>query len=352
MGNAHSSFTQRCHSFDSAAFEAKKRTDSISKNSSTFAAYDSISRRSTMSPGAGKRKRFMSSESVGDYGWFEDTESPGDFCQQPLHRALTLPAPVSEPPMYVLESSLETQQLWYSTAGRRPAQPEQERKYFENLWKQNFEASEIPDSEDSDAQKGVKRRVPVSPIQKKASIPSIRVDHAEARDVLFRGKSPFSNSVSKSFDAQVSSMTIQLPYYRIIKDASGHLYAEYLIVVSLGGRGAVTFGIWKRHSDFSTLAKKISDEEDLSMTCTGGIGGIGDGDGIDEGIGMHTHNSHLHTFKNSLLSWQCVLERKRWFKSLDTDYLAVKCFLIERFLIDLLFEAPSPDLISGFLGLE
>jgi hypothetical protein len=310
MGNTN--VPHRSYSFDSATLEAKKRSDS--KSSPTFANYDA--RR--ISPGNGKRKRFESSESIVsvDWGWFEDQESPSlqhsaigdDFAHQPLQRALTLPAPATEPPMYVLESSLETQQLWYSTAGRRPQQPEQERKYFENLWKQNFDASEIPSEETKQA-------------PQKNSNNSIRVKTESRADVLFRGKSPFSNSVSKSFSsAQVSSMTIQLPYYRIIHDAGGAVHAEYLIVVSLGGRSAVTFGVWKRHSDFSTLAKNI-------------------------------HNDLTSTFKNSLLSWQCVLERKRWFKSLDTDYLAVKCFLIERFLIDLLFEAPTPDLISEFLGL-
>ena len=90
---------------------------------------------------AARRRRCVSSDSLdsaADYGWFEDFESPvirpalsDDFQQQPIERAMTLPAPVAEVPMYVLESSLETQQLWYKTAGRRPRQPSNEREYFE-----------------------------------------------------------------------------------------------------------------------------------------------------------------------------------------------------------------------------
>lgn len=275
------------------------------------------------SPSSAKRKRLNSSDSVSDYGWYEDFESQSaynsfasDYSQKPLHRALTLPAPANEPPMYVLESSLETQQLWYSTAGRRPAQPEHERNYFEQMWSQNFESSEInygaleQQQQQSSPSKSPARRTDTD------------------LEVMYRGKSPFSNSVSKSFTNQaVPSMTIQLPYFRIVRDKHGVLFAEYLIMVSLGGRGSVAFGIWKRHSDFDRLAKTLADVD---------IRGL----------------APPHSFKNSLLSWQCVLQRKRWFKSLDTEYLALKCFLIERFMQDLLFETHSAGILVDFLGLR
>lgn len=121
-------------------------------------------------------------------------------------------------------------------------------------------------------------------------------------------------------------MTLQVPYFRIIRNELGSIYAEFLIVVSFGSQGAVTFGIWKRHSDFYELAKLITDINLKSLSA--------------------------QYFKNSLLSWQCVLQRKRWFKSLDTEYLALKCFLIERFMHDILFEALAPTIISDFLGLD
>lgn len=66
-----------------------------------------------------------------------------------------------------------------------------------------------------------------------------------------------------------------------------------------------------------------------------------------------TVNSDItNAYKNSLLSWQCVLQRKKWFRCLECDYLSLKCFLLERFIHDVLFESPSPKLISEFLGLD
>eukprot|EP00600_Ochromonadales_sp_CCMP1393_P005304 CAMPEP_0174970074 /NCGR_PEP_ID=MMETSP0004_2-20121128/9155_1 /TAXON_ID=420556 /ORGANISM="Ochromonas sp., Strain CCMP1393" /LENGTH=241 /DNA_ID=CAMNT_0016219713 /DNA_START=101 /DNA_END=823 /DNA_ORIENTATION=- len=241
MGNA-SPGDQRSHSFDSGTIKVANKTSS--KNFSNCDV-----RR--MSPGNGKRKRFLSSDSVNDYGWFEDTESPslanamsGEFSHQPLQRALTLPAPATEPPMYILESSLETQQLWYSTAGRRPKQPQHEREYFEKLWSQNFEESEIHYPADENPVEKIPSTSSVQSLTQTTSTSACAKTEDQA-DVIFRGKSPFSHSVSKSFDStKVSSMTLQIPYYRIVRDKNGHLYAEYLIVVSFGGRGAVTFGIW------------------------------------------------------------------------------------------------------------
>lgn len=37
-----------------------------------------------------------------------------------------------------------TQKLWYQTAGKRPKQPEAERKYFEKLWQENLKQSSAP----------------------------------------------------------------------------------------------------------------------------------------------------------------------------------------------------------------
>ena len=48
-----------------------------------------------------------------------------------------------ETPEYVLEDSLASQALWHKTAGTRPAQPTHERKKFEEMWAQNFTASQV-----------------------------------------------------------------------------------------------------------------------------------------------------------------------------------------------------------------
>lgn len=290
------------------------------------------SRRLSSGPVGGKRRRCLSSDSLEssntDYGWFEDFESPAlhkglsssdQFPQQPIQKALTLPPPVAEVPLYVLESSLETQQLWYKTAGRRPRQPSQEREYFEKLWSKNIEDSAVPLEA---YYNGPNENV----VPSNMSSSSAYMRSQGTYEVIYRGAASFSYSVNKSFpDTAISAITIQMPYYRICRDDSGHVFAQFLVVVSLGGHGAVTFGIWKRYSEFQQLARRITE---VNLRVGGDL------------------------FKNTLLSWQCVLQRKRWIKSLDKEYLSVKCFLIGRFIHDLLFESPNPTLISTFLGLE
>jgi hypothetical protein len=324
----------RAVSFDSADYLAKHALGT--QGNSSGAKFEVRKH----SPGLTKRKRSHSSDSINDrvddYGWFEDFEAneglprnySGEFTKQPLQKALSLPASVTEPPLYVLESNLETQHLWYATAGRRPKQPQQEREYYEKLWNKNFENSsvkyhansvtsndQVHDNDDSPAKKKTKNHADVIP------------KHELRGEVLFRGKSPFSNSVSKSFmEDSICSVTLQMPYYRIFCNLEGDIHAEYLIKVTLGGNAPVTFGIWKRHSDFAKLAEVI--------------------------LQLNIRSGESNSFKNALLSWQCVLQRKKWFRSLDKDYLALKCFLLERFMHDVLFEAQMPGLINKFLGLE
>lgn len=137
-----------------------------------------------------------------NYGWFDDVE---DDCegeednndnqtnQELIHRALSLPSPLTNPPLYVLEDSLEAQQLWYLTAGIRPRQPPEERQYFESLWKENFNQSNVPINSDSNT-------------------PEIRQGSKEFNeDIMLRGRSHFSTTVSKGYlNHQLSFMTIQV----------------------------------------------------------------------------------------------------------------------------------------------
>jgi hypothetical protein len=46
-------------------------------------------------------------------------------------------------PTYVLEESLSSQRLWKDTAGNRPPQPVEERMFYEKMWAQNFERSQV-----------------------------------------------------------------------------------------------------------------------------------------------------------------------------------------------------------------
>eukprot|EP01035_Chromulina_nebulosa_P017341 gene17341-22887_t len=261
-----------------------------------------------------QRKRAQSFDSVetngmnDPWGWFDDFENQlhsnydnySDVTTNSnrnknieLRKTMSLPLPLTNPPRYVLESTVETQHLWYETAGQRPQQPQHEREYFENLWKRNFEVSSVVYSSKLDDK--------IKKVQ--TDDENLRVD-VDGGEILYRGHGPFSISVSKSFQSDnISCVTLQMPSFRIIRSSDGD-HAEFLVVVTFSNIQALS------------LAK-----------------------GKD-------------TFKNTLLSWQCLLNRKRWYKCLDKDYLSLKCFLLERFMHDFLFESPSPTLISEFLGLE
>jgi hypothetical protein len=145
-------------------------------------------RRSRVRPQSpGKRKRAHSDEN-----WAFEHVSLDELGSNPSFTSvssntgpLCWPVPRTHPPVYILEASLDDQALWHSTAGQRPAQPPDERKYYENLYKNNFEKSE--------ALKGGSTFDDVC--IDKASI--MRRETSE--QVLFRGKGPFSYAVSKSF---------------------------------------------------------------------------------------------------------------------------------------------------------
>lgn len=262
-----------------------------------------------------KIPRAKSTDSIDDpWGWFEDFENPRNdlIAEKNLpnkqQKPLSLPPPASTPPIYILESSLETQHLWYTTAGQRPKQPDNERKFYEKLWMKNFETSSIS----------------YSNLQNVDNIPQREFTD----EIIFRGKGPFSNSVSKSFsDHNVSSINLQLPRFRIMKCNSGKFYAEFLVVVSMQIESTVTFGVWRRHSDFSKLVHKLQTVQSQQ-------------------------SSQSEMFKNSLISWKCLLNRKRWYRCVDKDYLSLKCFLLERFMQDFLFESPTPELVNQFLCLH
>lgn len=232
---------------------------------------------------------------------------------------LSLPLPLSEPPTFVLEAPLPSQHLWYTTAGTRPQQPPEERQRFEQLWTENFVTSSIqfPESVLAPSTKGEQRA---------ERLQSLRAEFQE--EVRGRGEGPFSNAVSKSFmNHWISCMTIQVPRFKVVRPlgSTSSFHAQFLIVINLGS--SVPHGVWRRHSDFKELFATVSR--------------------LNE-----TPGKYHKVFKNTILSWECVLSRQRWFRCLDKNYLALKCFLIERFMQDLLFESPSPDIINEFLGLH
>jgi hypothetical protein len=167
--------------------------------------------------------------------------------KKPMLKAFSLPSPVTDPPVYILESNLETQKLWYTTAGKRPQQPMRERIYFEELWLENFEKSSVPYTDlevlrpplkDSfglnSATENVNTPPPSAVLQDPKRAKLRRGDKIHVSEfngeIVFRGRAPHSHSVSKSFmDHHVSNMTIHIPYYRIFRSSTNTaLRAEFL----------------------------------------------------------------------------------------------------------------------------
>ena len=258
--------------------------------------------------------RSYSSESAStfasDWGFYEE---PGEKNHSSSGTIGGGGAASVEVPDYVLEADFESQALWHATAGQRPAQPAEERRAWEAAMRANFENSAV-DYKSSEDHLGVPRICrPVSEAERLAP------------KQLLREPSPFGTSVTKSWQCECcgerTSLMIRIPKFQIIKEHNNSdVRAEYLVVARLGG---VTFGIWRRHSHFLELCDLIKKESDADLA-----------------------------YRNTLWSWRCLKRRQRLFRCLDKDYLAVKCFLLERFLHDAVFEAPSSAIFATFLGLK
>eukprot|EP00611_Tribonema_gayanum_P009206 TRINITY_DN1896_c0_g1_i2.p1 TRINITY_DN1896_c0_g1~~TRINITY_DN1896_c0_g1_i2.p1 ORF type:complete len:383 (+),score=109.63 TRINITY_DN1896_c0_g1_i2:276-1424(+) len=302
--------------YSSGRFQEQMKQDAedaaTSRNASgggSLASLKSIGSGGSLGKRRGDSTLSVNSESD-PWGWFEDPETDAhgggsaQGCADTQHE--TAPGggtPVKETPIYVLTESLSAQRLWHQTAGRRPRQPSQERTYFEQVWEKNFGESEVDYTKPLPSDRRSSR---------KGARPPTRV--------LYRATSPFGSAVSKSFKCEncgeISSIMVHIPKFQIVQSGSD-VHAEYLIVVGLG---AVTLGVWRRFREFKNLANKL------------------------EG------SNKRQQFHNALCSWHCLRARQRLFRCLDKDYLILKCFLLERFLHDLVFESMSPDTVREFLG--
>jgi hypothetical protein len=191
------------------------------------------------------------------WGWFDEIESnvltanvrPHDNASKSgkfnTHKTLSLPLPASNPPSYVLESRVETQQLWYETAGQRPQQPRHEREYFESLWLRNFENSCVNYNDNE-------------PPEVTEEDENLRVD-VDNGQIIGRGRGPFSIAVSKSFqNHSISCVTLQMPSFRVIRADNGSVFAEFLVVVTFSNIQSLSLGIWRRHSHFADLVRQVS----------------------------------------------------------------------------------------------
>ena len=288
-----------------------------------------------------------------------------------LLQTLSLPSPHTAPPQYVLESSIEYQHLWYSTAGRRPKQPETEREYFHNLWKENFRNSEV-NYDDSDSPSSSKAEA-IMQTANASLTHSYRHNGAESKPsvdletgitVLYTASHPNSYSVSKSFVYdELAAMSLSIPKFRVVQDED-ELYAEFLVEISVcaqGAASAVLFGSWRRYSQFRALAKSIHDIQRVSQTIEFETKKSKEKKALKRSKKSYRTGKYEaddspeeegRVYENSLISWKCVVDRQQWYRCLDREYLHLKCFLLERFMHDVLFESSSSLLLRRFLGLD
>ena len=283
-----------------------------------------------------------------------------------LLQTLSLPSPRTVPPQYVLESSIEYQHLWYSTAGRRPKQPDTEREHFHNLWKENFRNSEV-DYDSSDSPSSSKSDAVLLHALYEASSaaegkPSF--DQETGIQVLYTAPHPNSYSVSKSFVYdELAAMALSIPKFRVVQDEE-ELYAEFLVEISVcaqGATSAVLFGNWRRHSQFQALARRVQDIQRVSQDIEFETKKSKERKMLKRSKRSYRTDRYEAddaseeeglVYENSLISWKCVVGRQQWYRCLDRTYLHLKCFLLERFMHDVLFESSSSLLLRRFLELD
>lgn len=262
--------------------------------------------------------------------------------QTKRNRTLSLPLPASETPMYILESALSTQRLWYETAGKRPKQPDDERKYFERLWSQNFENSSVTYQPNGNLMASYENH---HGINRNENDHILFLDE-QGEEIMYKGRGPFSNAVSKAFLVHgFSTMTLQIPRFKISKDKDGIIFASFLVVMAMDG---VTFGVWKRHTDFKKLADKlvkvvsanasITDNDTSRHSCNNDNVGINEIDGAEGKVNRNLDVNNVDggvDFKNSLLSWQCLIYRKQWFRCLDKGKQSIR--KIKRYIVHVFY---------------
>ncbi|KAG5177516.1 hypothetical protein JKP88DRAFT_261486 [Tribonema minus] len=283
-------------------------------------------------------------------------------CVDPQHESAGGETEVKETPPYVLTESLSTQKLWHQTAGRRPRQPSSEREFFAMEWEKNFENSAVDYTK---------------PLAADGSGLTDRANGRTQTRVIYRATSPFGSAVSKSFKCEncgeISSIMVHIPKFQIVQ-AGSDVHAEYLIVVGLG---TVTLGVWRRFREFKMFATKLALHFGLAIGCST-CGAASSTSSLHNFICSKLSAADLYLraragvwrrfrefktlatklassskrrqFHNALCSWHCLRARQRLFRCLDKDYLILKCFLLERFLHDLVFESMSPDTVREFLG--
>ena len=198
-----------------------------------------------------------------------------------------------ETPSYILEESLPSQVLWHMTAGRRPKQPEDERKRWESVWAEQMRRSKTS-----------------------RSTPELQTPRAHRPHHILH--CPYGFAASKSFGcarcSSISRIMLHIPRVRIVRYKGVRSHAEFLVLVDNGAR---TFGVWRRFSDFHRFhARRVTQSR---------------------------------AFAKSRRHWQALRNRLKWFRCLEHEYLIFKCFLLERYVQQVLADSASPAVLREFI---
>lgn len=308
-------------------------------------------------------------------------------------------------PNYVLEESLSSQQLWKNTAGTRPPQPLEERQFYEKMWAQNFERSQVnyrmpvevlaaatpvslnpfadgvfegatgttgdmseftptgnphrprtsSDGHEGDdvaeaallsrmhqQQPNEETTASAAPTHKR--VPGTKSDGDLT--VLLRGENGFGTTVSKSFARSTGDGGAIVGV-----DTVNISIASYRVVESKKyGKYAQFLVIYREGSIRDTVGvwKRYRDFEQLSHKVTHTSEGCTAVIANMSPLAV-TEEPEMEHLPNAVTSWRLLKKRKRWYRCLDAGYLSLKVFLLERFLHDILFESSSPKLLRDFV---
>ena len=128
-------------------------------------------------------------------------------------------------------------------------------------------------------------------------------------------------SFSKAFRCRKcggnTQVLLMLPSYRIVKSKLPYgAHAEYHVVVTVEQE---TFEVWRRYSEFKKFVQGVASEEPK--------------------------------YRNCICSWEVLDNGRKWYRCLDTNYLDMKCIMLQRFLKNLVYESGDPAALCHFLGL-
>eukprot|EP00619_Florenciella_sp_RCC1007_P006443 CAMPEP_0205910322 /NCGR_PEP_ID=MMETSP1325-20131115/4363_1 /ASSEMBLY_ACC=CAM_ASM_000708 /TAXON_ID=236786 /ORGANISM="Florenciella sp., Strain RCC1007" /LENGTH=408 /DNA_ID=CAMNT_0053276665 /DNA_START=77 /DNA_END=1303 /DNA_ORIENTATION=- len=246
-------------------------------------------------------------DSMSGWGWFEEEEpdsgAEGGLCRP----SPSTSGPSWQPPDHLMCESVSTQALWQVTGGTMTPGKEFGDGEFDGCGAEldGSGSSSMEETENADS----------LPFRSEPSTPS------PDEELLMQADNIYGSAVTKSFYCaicnRISNTVVRIPKFQIVK-RGGQTHAEFLVVVNIG---SFTFGVWRRYSEFRELAESLAVSKEKRSE-----------------------------FANSLFSWQCLNHRKRWFRCLDKDYLTLKCFLLERFLHDFVYESSEANCMYAFIG--